>query len=511
MDKFKKLWLDEIIVENIKKKWYLEPTPIQEKVIPEFLKNDSDIIWQADTWTGKTASFWLPIIQLLSQKKKLDWKIKALIFTPTRELAIQITKELNSFNWSIWLKIFSIYWWQSYLVEKKMIDNWIDILVWTPWRVIDHINKWKLDFSAVEFFILDEADEMLKMWFIEDVEFMLTKCPKQKKMLFFSATMPKRILDIAKKFMNDYKIISIKKDENNIPLTKQFYYVVPFVDRINALIRIVEFEEEFYWICFCKTKLDVDHIYKQLNSKWIICEWIHWDITQKQREIVLWKFRRWEIKILLATDVAARWIDIKDLTHVINFSLPQNINDYTHRIWRTGRAWKSWTAINFVSRFEERSIRELEYVSKVKIEKKQLPTIEELVEKKKNNFISIISKSIDDSSSQQYLQMATDLLKISNPEIVLSTILNKFLWNKYLEYWYDQINLNSSINEEKSFENKSNYRRTNNNSWWKFYWLSRTSWTSRSPSKYSSSKQNYSSSNFNKYKKTNKFVSKKRD
>lgn len=453
MTDFLSLWLSKHIVDIIEKLWYVTPSPIQEKTIPVLLNEKIDIIWQAQTWTWKTASFWLPIIQTLSNNKSKENHVKALILTPTRELTIQVAKEIQNLKWDLNLNVFPIYGWQSYIVEKKNIKAWIDILVWTPWRIMDHMNNWLLDFSKIQYFVLDEADEMLNMWFLEDIEAILLKCNPNKITFFFSATMPKRIMDIAKRFMKDYKVISIKSDQLTTNLAKQYYYMISVRDKVELLCRIIDMEPDFYGLCFCRTKSDVDNLLKILSYRGYNVDAIHWDISQKQRENTLSKFRRWNTKILLATDVAARWIDIKDLSYVINYSIPQTAEDYTHRIWRTWRAGKSGVAITFVTPSESRKIRDIQYFIKTKIEKKDLPDTKEIIAKRHEIFRNQIWDIIDKAIFSDYLWYSKELLKIDSPEIVVSALLKKFLWDKFLESEYKKI---SSVSERKEYSDRSN-------------------------------------------------------
>jgi len=336
---FADLWLSEKILEKIEKKWYKYPSPIQEWVIPLLLKSEKDIIWQAQTWTWKTASFAIPILERLDVNSK---DVQALILTPTRELAIQIWEEITSFA-DKWVKIQLVYGWQNYSKEIEWFKRKPQIVVWTTWRIIDHITRKKtLKVDNLKYLVLDEADEMLNMWFVEDIEQILKYTPENKKTLLFSATMPKWIRNIVNKYIKEYNEVKIEKTELTNPNIIQKYYKVDDKDKFDALCRIIEIEFDFYWLIFCRTKANVDEVSSKLIQRWYKAEWIHWDISQNLREKTLARFKNKAIKILVATDVAARWIDINDLTHVINYNLPENPETYTHRIWRTARAGKSW-------------------------------------------------------------------------------------------------------------------------------------------------------------------------
>lgn len=438
MTTFSDLWLSNETLDILKAKGYETPSPIQEQTIPLLLNKVSDIIWQSQTGTGKTAAFGLPVIEnLLKNKKPWDKSIKALILTPTRELAIQVWSEIKSFIWKRNLSTFTIYGWQSYITEKRHIKDWIDILVWTPGRIIDHMNNKVLDFSNIQYFILDEADEMLNMGFIDDIQDILKNCPKTKTTLFFSATMPDDILRVAKKYMNDYQIVTVKTKQLTTTLTDQCYYLVKHADKFELLVRLLDAEYNFYWIVFCKTKSDVDWLVSILSGKWYNVDSLHGDISQSQREKTIKKFKEWNTKILIATDVAARGLDINNLSHVINFTIPQNAEDYTHRIWRTWRAWKKWVAITFVSPMETKRLESIKHITKWDIQQKEIPSVASTMSAQMENMKKMVGEMIDANNYNNYLQLAHDLLKLDKAEVVLWAILAGFLKDKLLEtkYW----------------------------------------------------------------------------
>lgn len=356
MSTFKELWLSSNILSMIESLGYTEPTPIQEKVIPLFLKNEKDIVWQARTWSGKTAAFGLPLADLIN---KSTWDIKALVMTPTRELAVQVSKQLQIYAQKHKLKVAVVYWWQNIQKEIVTFKQWVDILVATPGRIIDHIKRRTVNLKETEYFILDEFDEMLKMWFIEDVDYVLSICEKKKRLLFFSATLPRPIQNIIKKYMPEYEHINIQDENNSVSTIQQFYYNVPESLKFELLYRLILTESDFYGIVFCKRRIDVDNLSQKLLEKGIQSEVIHWEIWQNQREKALEKFKKWYNKVLIATDVAARWIDIQDLGFVINYDLPEWVQEYTHRIWRTGRAGKSGVAMSFVGKRDIRNFLEI--------------------------------------------------------------------------------------------------------------------------------------------------------
>lgn len=451
MKTFRDLGIREDILEAIEKKGYQNPSPIQERVIPVFLTGDKDIIWQAQTWTWKTASFGIPLLQLIDSKAKTT---KAIILCPTRELAIQVSDEINSFSPDNKISTLLLYGGNPIRDEIKELKNKPNIIIWTPWRVIDHLNKWRLHLEDLEYFVLDEADEMLNIWFREEIEEIMKSTPKNKKTLLFSATMPKAIMDIVKNYMQDYDLISVKAENMTNTNIDQKYFEVRRESKFDALTRIIELQENFYAIIFCKTKLDVDELASRLMNAGYLAEWIHWDIEQKMREKILARFKSKKTKILVATDVAARWIDVNDVTHVVNYSLPENPEIYTHRIWRTARAGKTWTAITFISNSERRRIFFFENVIKAKIKREVLPSISEVIEAKKWNLVENVKSLIEEKDCRDYIDLSRELLEIENDaEMIISALIKKFYWNQLKEENYAEIK--QDFRTEKSSKNSS--------------------------------------------------------
>lgn len=451
MKTFRDLGIREDILEAIEKKGYQNPSPIQERVIPVFLTGDKDIIWQAQTWTWKTASFGIPLLQLIDSKAKTT---KAIILCPTRELAIQVSDEINSFAPDNKISTLLLYGGNPIRDEIRELKNKPNIIIWTPWRVIDHLNKWRLHLEDLEYFVLDEADEMLNIWFREEIEEIMKSTPKNKKTLLFSATMPKAIMDIVKNYMQDYDLISVKAENMTNTNIDQKYFEVRRESKFDALTRIIELQENFYAIIFCKTKLDVDELASRLMNAGYLAEWIHWDIEQKMREKILARFKSKKTKILVATDVAARWIDVNDVTHVVNYSLPENPEIYTHRIWRTARAGKTWTAITFISNSERRRIFFFENVIKAKIKREVLPSISEVIEAKKWNLVENVKSLIEEKDCRDYIDLSRELLEIENDaEMIISALIKKFYWNQLKEENYAEIK--QDFRTEKSSKNSS--------------------------------------------------------
>jgi len=416
---FKDLHLSEQTLAAITKKWFVTPSPIQAQVIPLLLKGESNIIWQAATGTGKTAAFGLPLIEKLTPKKY----VQTLILAPTRELAIQIAEEIDSLQGKKWLKVMAIYGKQSYDPQIRALKRGVDILVGTPGRIMDHLKRRTLDLSHLDYFILDEADEMLDMGFIDDIETIFKETKPEKKVLLFSATMSKDILRIAKKYIGDYTLIAAEKTEITGEQTDQTYFEVQERDKFELLRRIIDTEIDFYGIVFCHTKADVDQLASRLNDEGYTAEGLHGDLAQKQREHFLKRFKEKKVNILVATDVAARGIDVNDVGHVINYAIPQNAERYTHRIGRTGRAGKSGIAITFITPREYSKMSYLRKVNKVDIKKGQIPDIKWIIEKKKDKLHQNIQGVLEKESHHTYKEIADKLIENTDPRDVVAALL----------------------------------------------------------------------------------------
>ncbi len=435
---FSDLGLSKKILEKIKKKGYEFPSDIQAWVIPLLLKWEKDIIWQAQTGTWKTAAFILPILERLDPNSK---NIQALILSPTRELAIQIAEESRSFaDKEILIQL--LYWGQNIRDELSWLKRLPQIVVATPGRAIDHLIKRKtLYIKNISYFVLDEADEMLNIWFKDDIEDIIKHTPNNKKTLLFSATMPRGITDIVHKYIKDHDRVTIAKKDSS-SLIEQKYYKVSSRDKFEALCRVIEVEFDFYGIVFCKTKSDVDLVSSNLMTRWYKVEGIHWDIEQNMREKTLSRFKNWTIKILVATDVAARGIDVNNLTHVVNYSLPDNPEVYTHRIWRTGRAWNKGEAISFVDRKDLKMLSWIERVIKSKVKQEKLPEIPEVIEFKKKRLISNIWDSLKDEQDLTYIDLADQILELWEANKVIACVLKQWFWNEFSQIHYKDIDSN---------------------------------------------------------------------
>jgi len=447
MDKFAELGLSESSLLAISNKGFEEPSPIQKMTIPLLIKNEKDIVGQAQTGTGKTAAFGLPIMDMITEG---SGKVQALVLTPTRELAIQVAEEMNSFRGGRRIGVLPIYGGQSYNRQFSRLESGVEIIVGTPGRLIDHLKRETLDLSHLRFMVLDEADEMLNMGFIDDVEFILSKTPKEKRFLLFSATMPKRIVQLAENFMSEYEVLKVDPGHLTVDLTDQIYFEVRASDKFEALCRIIDVEPEFYALVFCRTKLKVDHLSNALIDRGCYAAALHGDVSQAQRERILDKFKRKRVNILVATDVAARGIDIDDLTHVLNYSIPQDPESYVHRIGRTGRAGKLGTAITFITPSEYRQLMRIQDFSNSEIRKESLPKIKDLIKIKRERIVSEIKDVIAKDDYHDNMHVANELLTGFPPETIIAALLAHAYKDEFSSDRYTEINDPRSQRESRS-------------------------------------------------------------
>lgn len=418
---FNDLGLSAKVLAAINKKGFEEPTAIQALTIPVMLRDDTNIIAQAQTGTGKTAAFGLPLIEMIHTSSKT---VQALILVPTRELAIQVSEEINSLKGAKDIKIVPIYGGQAIDQQFRRLKKGVHIVVGTPGRIIDHLHRKTLKLGEIEHLILDEADEMLNMGFIEDMEEIMKHTNTDKRTLLFSATMPGKIKALAKKYMDGYELLADKKAQLTTNLTEQIYFEVKASDKFEALCRIIDIENDFYSLVFCRTKIDVDNVAAHLMDRGYDAEAIHGDISQSQRERTLGKFRKKRINILVATDVAARGIDVNNLTHVINYSLPQDPESYVHRIGRTGRAGNEGTAITFITPSEYKRLMYIQRFAKADIKKSTIPQIKDIIKAKKRKIYFDLKAILEDDIDTKYFDWARRLLEENSPTEMLAALLN---------------------------------------------------------------------------------------
>ncbi len=417
---FADLGLSADILDGLTRKGFVSPTPIQAQTIPMLLSGERDIIGQAQTGTGKTAAFGLPIIERITPGLR---KVQAIVLAPTRELANQVCEELDSLRGNRNISILPVYGGQGMATQLKALKQGVDIVVATPGRAIDHLERKTLKLDDVKFVVLDEADEMLNMGFIEDIEHILSHVPEQRRMLLFSATMPGPILKLAQKFMGEYDEVKVAAKQASATTVEQIFYEVYEKDKLRALHRLIETEPEFYALVFCRTRMGADRLAGKLTDIGYDVEALHGDVTQVQRERILAKFKGGHATILVATDVAARGIDINNLSHVINFDMPDSPENYVHRIGRTGRAGKTGKAISFIAPGEWRKLQFVQQVTKTTLTRGRLPWGEEVIEQKRNGMKDRMFAAMEGEISQDFYDLAADLLNGGKPKQMLAALL----------------------------------------------------------------------------------------
>lgn len=376
---FESLGLSESLVQNLKDLGFSSPTPIQTATIPVLLESNTDFVGLASTGTGKTAAFGLPLIEKISNESR---KPQALILCPTRELAMQVSGQIQNFGRVKGLIVATVYGGASYRPQLEAIKRGAQIVVATPGRLIDLLSQKHIDLTEVQTVVLDEADEMVSLGFKDDLEEILKateKGGKDRKTWLFSATMSAPVRRIAQTYLKTPKSAEIQKNAGTVSTIQQIYYAVRNRDKAEVLLRVLQTENSFYGLIFCQTRRDTADVARYLNENGYAAEALHGDKTQADREKILDLLKRGKLKAVVATDVAARGIDVKELTHVINFSLPREIDSYIHRIGRTGRNGQAGIALSFVSPEEVRMLHRIQSVTKVKLEQKEIPSAKNLV------------------------------------------------------------------------------------------------------------------------------------
>jgi len=450
MNSFEEIGLEAGILETLKGLGFEKPTPIQSKTIPHLLSSDKDIIASAQTGTGKTAAFGLPAIQLTNSKDK---QTQTLVLCPTRELCLQITKDINSYaknNKEI--NTVAIYGGAGIEPQIKALKKGAHIVVATPGRAKDMIKRKKLILSNVKRVILDEADEMLTMGFKEDLDAILSETPKEKQILLFSATMSKEITKITKKFMKDPLEVSVAKTNQGADNVKHYYFMVHAKDRYELLKRIADINPSVYGIIFCRTRRETKEIAGKLMQDGYNADALHGDLSQAQRDEVMGRFRKHQLQLLVATDVAARGLDVNDLTHVINYNLPDDSEIYIHRSGRTGRAGKSGISIAIVHTREARKIKEIEKKAGIVFSKDKVPSGKDICTKQLYALIDKIEKvKVDEKQIEPFLPAIYEKLDwLSREELIKHFVSAEF--NRFLSYYKNSRDL--SIKEGAQNESR---------------------------------------------------------
>ncbi|HFD12814.1 MAG TPA: DEAD/DEAH box helicase [Crenotrichaceae bacterium] len=399
---FSDLGLNQDILKALDDVGYETPSPIQAKMIP-FVLQGRDVLGQAQTGTGKTAAFALPILSRLDLNQKTP---QVLVLAPTRELAIQVAEAFQSYASRIkGFRVLPIYGGQEYGGQIRQLKRGVHVVVGTPGRVMDHMRKGTLDLKGLKTLVLDEADEMLRMGFIDDVEWVLEQIPDQRQIALFSATMPPAIHRIAKRFLNNPKEIAIKVKTTTASTIRQRYWIVSGLHKLDALTRILEAETFDAIIIFVRTKTVTLELAEKLNARGYAVAALNGDIPQKQRERTIEQLKNKKLDILVATDVAARGLDVQRISHVINYDIPHDSESYVHRIGRTGRAGRSGDAILFVAPREQRMLRTIERSTRHKIEAMQLPSVEQINNKRITRFKDKITKTLTNEDLDIYIRL----------------------------------------------------------------------------------------------------------
>ncbi len=439
MESFLETGLSQDLLDGIRDLGFEKPTPIQAETIPVLLSSDKDVVALAQTGTGKTAAFGLPAIELTDSELR---QVQTIILCPTRELCLQITKDLNNFAQFVKaLRITAVYGGANIVAQIQELKRGSHIVVGTPGRVIDLINRGALKLQTVRRVILDEADEMLNMGFVEDLDTILAETPKEKQTWLFSATMPPEISRIAQKYMTDPHEISVGKRNSGADNVKHDYYLVQAKDKYSALKRICDINPKIYGIVFCRTRQETKDVADNLIADGYNADALHGDLSQAQRDHVMGRFRARHLQMLVATDVAARGIDVDNLTHIINFNLPDDPEVYIHRSGRTGRAGRSGTSISIIHTREQNRIRIIEKLLKKQFNRCLVPGGREICEKQLFNLIDKVENITVNPDVAPYLDSIYKKLQwLEREQLIQHFVSVEF--NQFLEYYKDAADLN---------------------------------------------------------------------
>ena len=452
MNPFSELGIRHDIVNAITELGFEKPTPIQEQAVPVLLTGSNDFVGLAQTGTGKTAAFGLPLLELLDFSQKHP---QALVLCPTRELCLQISKDIEKFAKNIPnVHVVAVYGGASISDQLRQIRRGVQIVVATPGRMLDIIGRNAIDFSNVKYVVLDEADEMLNMGFQEDINNILSTTPDEKKTWLFSATMPAEVRRIAKNYMTDPFELTVGTKNSGNANIEHHYYVIRARDKYAAFKRIVDSNPEIFGIVFCRTKIETQEIAESLIKDGYNADSLHGDLSQQQRDKVMKRYRERSLQLLIATDVAARGIDVNDVTHVINYSLPDEIENYTHRSGRTARAGKTGISLSLVNIKEQGKIRQIEKVIGKSFVKMDVPRGEAVVESQLFAMINKVQQvAVNDDHIDPYLpKIMESFADLSKEEIIKRFASLEF--NRFLEYYQNAPDLNVDASEGRGFDRK---------------------------------------------------------
>lgn len=456
---FESLGVEPRLLKAIGELGFESPMPIQEMVIPHLLEKDGDVVGLAQTGTGKTAAFGLPVLQRIDAEKRVP---QALIIAPTRELCLQIAGDLADFSKYIDnLKILPVYGGSSIDSQIRSLKNGVQVIVATPGRLIDLIKRGVVDLKNVHTVILDEADEMLNMGFLDDIKEILSHVPEERKMLMFSATMPKEIAGIAKEFMHDPVEFVAGNRNEGAKNVRHIYYMVKAHDKYLALKRIADNNPDIYGIIFCRTRKETQEIADKLINDGYNADCLHGDLSQAQRDLAMKKFRDHVTQLLVATDVAARGLDVDDLTHVINYGLPDDVAVYTHRSGRTGRANKTGVSVAIIHSRERGKLREIEKKIGKEFEYKKVPTPEHIIEKQLYNLADRLERvQVNENEINKYLPGVRKKLEWLSEEDLLKRVLS-LEFNRLLQYYQNMPDID--LNAPEKGEGKERKRDSSRN------------------------------------------------
>ena len=416
---FAELGLSAEVLHALADLGYDEPTPIQEQTI-SLLLDSRDVIAQAQTGSGKTAAYGIPLVEKVDPH---DRRPQGLVLCPTRELAIQVADAIHSIGKHRMITVTPVYGGQPIERQFRAFQRGVHIVVGTPGRIMDHMRRGTLSFDAIKMVVLDEADEMLDMGFVEDMEFILEAVPAERQTALFSATIPPRIAALSRRYLRDPERISVHRNDLTVPNITQTYYEVAGRAKLDALGRILDVEDATSTIIFCRTKRDVDELVQALQGRGYSAEPIHGDINQAQRERTLGRFRQGQTEVLVATDVAARGLDIPDVSHVINYDVPDDPDSYVHRIGRTGRMGREGEAITLVSPRELRQLRFIERMIGKRITPVRVPSLADVEARRRQVFKDTIVKILSEDNLEPYLMVVDELAEEYDPaEIAAATI-----------------------------------------------------------------------------------------
>jgi len=460
MNKFEQLGLSESLQRAIIDLGFENPTEVQEKAIPLLLEQDTDLVALAQTGTGKTAAFGFPLIQKIDADNR---NTQALILSPTRELCLQITNEIKNYSkYEKGINVVAIYGGASITEQAREIKRGAQIIVATPGRMQDMINRGLVNIKQIDYCVLDEADEMLNMGFYEDIVSILSDTPEEKSTWLFSATMPAEVARIAKKFMENPLEITVGAKNSGSATVSHEFYLVNARDRYEALKRLADANPDIFSVVFCRTKRDTQHVAEKLIEDGYSAAALHGDLSQAQRDSVMKSFRGRQIQMLVATDVAARGIDVDNITHVVNYQLPDEIETYNHRSGRTGRAGKLGTSIVIVTKSELRKISSIERIIKQKFEEKTIPSGIEICEIQLLHLATKIKDTEVDHEIDNYLPAINNVLEdLSKEELIKKMVSVEF--NRFINYYKKTRDLSSQSSGSDRREGREDREPRENN------------------------------------------------